>query len=456
MPQRFRPIRFSRAGIRGLRASATLTINDRVRELWAAGKNAYHLAFGESRFPVHPKVAEALAASTQRRSYLPALGVPELRRTIAEYYGNKFGIDAAPEQVAVGPGSKSLIFSCMLALGEEIILPQPSWVSYGPQAHLMAKPVTFVPTRPETNYELELDVLEDRIEDERAEWGNPEVFIVNSPKNPTGTMMHPEKVEALARFAREHELMVLSDEIYALTAFGTVPHVSIARHYPEGTVVFGGLSKHLSLGGWRLGIAVLPNWSAGKRLAHAIENIAANIWTCVAAPVQYAALVAYSNDPDIEEYIALCTRMHGARTRFLYHTMARLGIPCVEPAGAFYVYPCFGKWREQLHARGIHTDEDLALHLLERYELATLPGSAFHAAQDFCLRVSSSYIDASTDERAQALLAAFRDDPDPGRFIEQHHPRLHQVAERFGQFVSDLEGAPALSAKGSPAPSIAK
>jgi len=451
VPQRFKPIRFSRAGIRGLRASATLSINDRVRDLWAAGKNVYHLAFGESRFPVHPKVAEALASSAQRRSYLPALGLPELRRTIAEYYRAKFGIDAAPEQVVVGPGSKSLIFSCMLALGEEVILPQPSWVSYGPQAHLMGKPVTYVPTRPEMNYELELNVLGHRIEEERAAWGNPEVFIVNSPKNPTGTMMHPEKVEALAHFAREHELMVLSDEIYAMTAFGAIPHVSMARHYPEGTVVFGGLSKHLSLGGWRFGTAVLPNWSAGKRLAHAIENIAANIWTCVAAPVQYAALAAYSNDPDIEEYIQLCTRMHGARTRFLFHTMERLGIPCVEPAGAFYVYPCFRKWHEQLSARGIHTDEELALFLLERYELATLPGSAFHSAQEFCLRVSSSYIDASTDECAETLLAAFRADPDPDRFIERHHPRLHQVAERFGEFVSDLEGTAARRAAASSA-----
>jgi aspartate/methionine/tyrosine aminotransferase len=439
VPERFKPIRFSRAGVRGLRASATLAINDRVRELWSEGKNVYHLAFGESRFPVHPRIAEALAASTQKRSYLPALGIPELRRTIAAYYAEHFGLDVGPDQVVIGPGSKSLLFSCMLALGEEVVLPQPSWVSYGPQAHLLGKPITYVPTRPEENYELELDVLEHRIEESRRNWGNPEVFIVNSPKNPTGTTMHPEKVKALAEFARSHELMVLSDEIYALTTFGTIPHVSIARHYPEGTVVFGGLSKHLSLGGWRFGVAVLPNWAAGKQLAHAMENIASNVWTCVPAPIQYAALVAYSGDPDIEEYIALCARMHAARTLFLYRTLSGLGIPCVEPAGAFYVYPSFDRWRDPLAACGVHTDEDLALYLLERYEIATLPGSAFHAAHDLCLRVSSSYIDAATDERADALLAAFHDDPDPDRFLRDHHPRMHRMAERFGEFVTDLQ-----------------
>jgi hypothetical protein len=133
--------------------------------------------------------------------------------------------------------------------------------------------------------------------------------------------------------------------------------------------------------------------------------------------------------------------MHAARTRFLYRSLAGLGIPCVEPAGAFYVYPSFERWREPLAERGVHTDRDLALHLLDRYEIATLPGSAFHAAHDLCLRVSSSYIDAATDERAEALLAAFQDNPDPERFLRDHHPRMHQVAERFGEFVADLEQA---------------
>jgi len=449
--ERFKPIRFSRAGVRGLKASATLSINDRVRDLWAAGRNVYHLAFGESRFPVHPKIAEALTANVQRRSYLHARGTMELRRTIADFYRRKFDMDVTAEQVVIGPGSKSLIFASLLALGEEMILPQPSWVSYAPQAHLLGKPVTYVPTRPETNYELELDVLEHRIQESRQHWGNPEVFVVNSPKNPTGTMMRPHKVETLAEFAREHELMVLSDEIYALTAFGSTPHVSIAHFYPEGSVVFGGLSKHLSLGGWRFGVAILPGGKGGRALAHAIENIATNIWTCVTAPVQYAAQVAYSGDPDVEAYVDLCTQMHGIRTRFLYQTMKGLKIPCAEPVGAFYVFPSFEKWREPLAALGVRNDEDLALHLLERYEIATLPGSAFHSAQDLTLRVSSSYVDVATDEHTEELLAAFRRDPDPARFIRNHHPRLQQVAERFGEFIADLENGAERSRSGTQA-----
>jgi hypothetical protein len=119
--------------------------------------------------------------------------------------------------------------------------------------------------------------------------------------------------------------------------------------------------------------------------------------------------------------------------------MVRLGIPCEEPAGAFYVYPCFEKWREPLAARGVHNDEDLAFHLIEDYEIATLPGSAFHSAQDLCLRISSSYIDAATDEKADGLLVAFYRDSDPEKFIRNQHPRLQRVAERFGEFIADLE-----------------
>ena len=440
MPERFKPLRFSRAGLRGLKVSATLSLNDRVRELWDAGQNVYHLGFGESRFPVHSKIAGALKKNVQRRSYLPALGLRELRETIAQFYQRKFQITVSSDRVVIGPGSKSLIYALMLALGEEIILPQPSWVSYAPQAHLLGKPITWVPTRPQADYNLEIDVLQRQLEASQSELGNPELLIINSPNNPTGTMMPPSKVEELADFAREQGLMVISDEIYALVAHGPVAHTSISQFYPEGTIVLGGLSKHLSLGGWRFGVAILPPGKAGKALRDAIQTIASSIWSCVTAPVQYAAMIAYDNDPEIDEYIKLCTSIHAIRTRFLYDALVELEVPCVEPVGAFYTYPSFKKWQEILAKRGVHTDDQLAMYLLENYELATLPGSAFNAVpEDLCLRLSSSYIDAGTDEKGAALIEAYKADPDPNRFIENHHPRLRQVAGRLADFIHDLK-----------------
>jgi aspartate/methionine/tyrosine aminotransferase len=132
--------------------------------------------------------------------------------------------------------------------------------------------------------------------------------------------------------------------------------------------------------------------------------------------------------------------MHAIRTRYLYEKLVEAGIPCAEPSGAFYVFPTFRKWKEALAARDVHTCDSLAFYLLEHYGLATLPGVAFASSpKDLCLRLSSSYLDASTDEEAQALVDAFKEDPDPDRFIENHHPRLREVAARLAQFAADLE-----------------
>lgn len=442
MPERFRPFRFSRAGIRGLKVSATLSMNDRVREMWDEGRHVYHLGFGESRFPVHAKLAEALRDNAHRRSYLPAFGLRELRETIARFYQNKFQMPVSPSQVVVGPGSKSLLYALVMALGEEIILPQPSWVSYAPQAHILGKPVLWVPMDLECEYCLEVDVLRQKMEEDKEEWGNPELLILNSPHNPTGTMMPPKTVQELADFAREEQLMVLSDEIYALVAHGRVPHVSIAYHYPEGSIVLGGLSKHLSLGGWRFGVAILPAGRTGEALRRALQNIAGSIWSCVSAPVQYAALVAYSNDPEIDGYIDLCARLHTVRTQYLYDRLVDADIACAQPSGAFYLYPSFNKWRKPLAAQGIRTSDDLAIHLLEKYEMATLPGSAFGSPpEDLSLRLSSSYLDTDTDEKAAALVESFLSDPQPERLIESHHPQLREAATRLAEFTASLQNS---------------
>jgi len=439
--ERFRPFRFSRAGIRGLKASATLAMNERVREIWEAGGEVLHLGFGESRFPVHPKLVKALRANVHHRSYLPALGLRELRQTIAQFYQRRFGMAVSPNQVVVGPGSKALLYALVAALGEELILFQPSWVSYAPQAHILGKPVLWVPLRPEENYHVEVDLLRQKMQEDKEEWGNPELLVVNSPHNPTGTMLPPARVQALADFAREEQLMVLSDEVYGLVGHGRVPHASVAHHYPEGTIVLGGLSKHLSLGGWRLGLAILPAGRAGEALRRALQNIAGSIWSSVAAPIQYAAMAAYSDDPGIDAYIDACAAMHAIRTRHLYEQVIEAGVSCAEPAGAFYLFPSFNAWRESLALRGICTSDDLALHLLEQYQLVTLPGSAFGCPpEDLSLRLSSSYLDADTDEKAAALVEAFAADPDPGRFIENHHPQLREAAARLASFVAALEG----------------
>jgi aspartate/methionine/tyrosine aminotransferase len=278
------------------------------------------------------------------------------------------------------------------------------------------------------------------MKESRDTGGNPDLLILNSPNNPAGTMISPEAARALAEFARQERLMVLSDEIYSLVTHDQTPHVSVAHHYPEGTIVLGGLSKHLSLGGWRLGLAILPAGPSGETLRGILRSIVQSTWSCVAAPVQHTAIVAYSGDPEIDDHIELCSRMHAIRTRYLYERLIEAGFDCVEPSGAFYIYPSFNRWKNQLAGMGIESSDDLAADLLEEHGLATLPGTVFGSPPgDLRLRLSSSFLDMTTDEEAANLVEAFRANPDPERFIETHHPGLREAATRFATVAADLE-----------------
>jgi aspartate/methionine/tyrosine aminotransferase len=171
----------------------------------------------------------------------------------------------------------------------------------------------------------------------------------------------------------------------------------------------------------------------------ALRVIASEIWSTPTAPVQYAAVVAYGDDPEIAAYIDECARIHAARTQHLWSWMVEMGIPCAQPAGGFYMFPNFDRWRDALAARNVHTSEDLAGYLLDTYQIATLPGTAFGApSADLSLRLATSYVDMETDASAEALLRAYRAEPDPAALLENHHPHLHNTIERLQQFVATL------------------
>lgn len=214
----------------------------------------------------------------------------------------------------------------------------------------------------------------------------------------------------------------------------------MARFYPEGTVVLGGLSKHLSLGGWRLGMAILPDTEAGKRLMHALRIIAGEIWSSPTGPVQYAAVVAYQDEDDIDAYIDECAQIHAIRTQYLWRQLADLGVPCAQPDGGFYVFPTFNRWRESLAHLGVTTSPQLAQYLLDTYQISSLPGTAFGVDEcELSLRLASSYLDMETDEKAQALLDAYRANPDPEELMAEHHPNTLEAVQRLGRFVTDLQ-----------------
>lgn len=421
---------------RSLGTSATLKTNEQVDLLKSSGRQIYHLAFGESRFPVHPKLLEALKDNAHQNRYLPSQGLLNLRETIALFYRSHFDLDISAAQVIVGPGSKSLIFALQMALDGELILPTPSWVSYSPQAYMLSKPVTYVPSSVVDGYRLDIEQLEKTIS---ASTSKTKLLLLNSPNNPTGCMYEASFLKRLARVCRKHKVIVISDELYGLVPHGGHVHESIATYYPEASIVLGGVSKQLSLGGWRLGFAILPSTVLGAQLMDALTTIASEIWSSPSAPVQYAACTAYSGEQEILTYIRECTALHEMRTQYLYRSLSSLGIRCTKPMGGFYFVVSFDQWRHQLAGCGVYDSDDLAGYLLENYNLATLSGKAFGMpAEDLSLRLASSNLDLETDAQADNLLAAFREGIEPSELLDTFHPGMNEAISRFSRFVHDV------------------
>jgi aspartate/methionine/tyrosine aminotransferase len=164
------------------------------------------------------------------------------------------------------------------------------------------------------------------------------------------------------------------------------------------------------------------------------------VWTTAAAPVQYAAIVAYNDDPDIDAYAADCTAIHGHITTYLYDALAELGVPCSKPGGGFYVYPSFAPWREALAEKhGIHTSAQLADFLLNRHFMASLPGSDFGVSGDeLTLRLSTSYLHGFTDAEGWAMLETYRRHLSRDQFVKEACPAVIEVAQKFADIIHSL------------------
>lgn len=421
----------------GMQSSSTLLVNETVNRLWQQGEQVFHMGFGESRFDVHPKLQQALINNAKQKSYLPGRGLPALIDAAASYYSVKLGLAIDQSQVMIGPGSKALIYGLQMALDADVFLPTPSWVSYAPQATLLGKKHFYIPSQVEDNYRLDIAELDKLV---RASNNPCKLLIINSPNNPSGEVWTASRLAELADYCRANDIWVLSDEIYFQVCHGDTEHTSIARYYPEGTFVLGGLSKHLSIGGWRVGVAILPNTDLGKKLMSKMSVFASETWSGVAAPIQYAAIKAYSLDDDIEQYIADCAAIHGIRTRYIKQELEQLGVLCSGGHGAFYVAANFDYWQSGLQKLGIQNSADLARHLLEKYHIATLAGRDFGMPEkQQSLRLSTSYLDMETEFDSQRLFNLYKTGIAPKTLMSvDHHPNTHAALKAFAEFIQTI------------------
>ncbi|MGD1828931.1 MAG: pyridoxal phosphate-dependent aminotransferase [Spirochaetaceae bacterium] len=407
-----------------LKESATLHINTTVKKLRSEGRKVNHFGFGEAAFPVPKLLQEGLIDHASHNEYLPTQGLLELREALCAYLKKEHQLEYTAEDVFIGPGSKELIFQLSYLVEGILLVPAPSWVSYGPQAAMRGKTLIPIQTKRENSYRLQADEL-DRACFEMGQ--EQKLLILNNPNNPTGSVYTEEELKEIAEICRAYNVIVISDEIYAGIDFTGRPHVSIARFYPEGTIVSTGLSKLFAGGGYRLGAMIIP--PTLQIIKDSLSAIISETFSCVSCPVQYAALNGYSRFDELREELNTNRDIYRYASEYLWDRFTAMGLNCPKPEGAFYLFPDFDNYREKLKAHGILTGKALVEKLLLDVGVALLPGSDFYfPATNLGVRTASVDFD--------------------GKFVRENWPGRDGMNEEWEKklFPSLIEGCDRLEA----------
>jgi aspartate aminotransferase len=379
-------------------------------------------------------VVEALAKNAKKHSYLPTAGIPELRDAVAAYHARHFGVECSGEQVVCSPGSKEMIAFVLAAVAGPIIVPTPSWVSYLPQARILKKQVVGVRTQEKDGFKLTPDVLMRGMRDLAS---SQKILILNHPNNPTGVVYTEGELSELAEVCRHGNVVVIADEIYALTTFDFSSFTSMMKVYPEGTIVTGGLSKDRSRGGYRFGVGIFPKESPA--LPANVLKIAGSTYSCVAAPIQHAALEAYSGSSSIDGHVHDCRAVNALAGRLISRRLAAFeGIKSTTPRGAFYLYVDFNEQAEQFKRLDLSSSRHFCENLLDVEHTALLPGDALLLpAEDYSVRCS--YVDYD----GEGALAGWRksppkDESDETGFAESHFAVMLEGVSNIGRYVGEI------------------
>lgn len=334
------------------------------------------LGVGEPDFdtPWHIRDEGIYSLEKGKTFYTSNSGLKELKNEIAKYIKRTQNVDYDPaHEIMVTVGGSEAIDVALRAMideGDEVLIPQPSYVSYEPCAFLAgAKPV-IINLKAENEFKLTAKEIEDACTDKTK------ILILPFPNNPTGSIMEKEELEKIAKVIIEKDLYVLSDEIYAeLTYKGKHVSITTIDGMKERTILINGFSKSYAMTGWRLGYACAP-----QKILEQMLKIHQYAIMCAPTTSQYAAVEALKNgDKDVEEM----RRSYNHRRRFLMNAFREMGLECFEPFGAFYVFPCIKEF-------GM-TSEEFATKFLMEEKIATVPGTAFGDSGEGFLRISYAY-----------------------------------------------------------------
>ena len=347
-------------------------------------ENCISLGVGEPDFdtPWHITEKGIKALEEGKTFYTSNLGLPELREEIAKWNAKKYDIHYNKNEVLVTIGGSEAIDIALRSCvnpGDEVIVLEPAYVCYEPDVVLAGGIPVVIKLKNENEFRLTPEELETAISPKTK------ILILNYPNNPTGAIMEKEDLEEIAKIIIEHDLLVISDEIYSeLTYSGKHTSIASLPNMRERTIVVNGFSKSFSMTGWRLGYVLGP-----LNIMEQVKKIHQFVIMCSPTISQYAAIEALKNG---EKDIDRMRKQYDERRKYLLSEFKRLGIPCFEPKGAFYMFPCIKSF-------GL-TSEEFATDLLEKQHLVVVPGTAFGDSGEGFIRISYAY---SLDNLKEAI-----------------------------------------------------
>ena len=348
-------------------------------------EGAVSLGVGEPDFdtPWHVRDEGIYSLEKGRTFYTSNSGLKELREEICRFVKRKYNCDYTVSETLVTVGGSEAIdiaFRAMLDAGDEVIIPEPCYVSYKPCAVLAGGIPVVIDLKEENRFRLTREELLSAITE------RTKILLLSFPNNPTGAIMEREDLEAIAEVCREKDIFVVSDEIYSELTYGKEPHVSIASlpGMKERTVMINGFSKAFAMTGWRLGYALGP-----ENVIKQMTKIHQFAIMCAPTTSQFAAVEALRNGDDD---IKVMRESYDQRRKYLLNAFEDMGLPCFEPEGAFYMFPSIKRFNM--------SSDEFAERLLKAEKLAVVPGTAFGDSGEGFLRISYAY---SIDSLKEAM-----------------------------------------------------
>ncbi|HYK72903.1 MAG TPA: pyridoxal phosphate-dependent aminotransferase [Pseudoneobacillus sp.] len=368
--------------VKALTPSTTLAITAKAAELKVQGHDVIGLGAGEPDFNTPQHIIEAAFQSMNAgfTKYTPSAGLPALKKAIIDKLKQDQGIEYKPNEIIVGNGAKHVLytlFQVILDEEDEVIIPTPYWVSYPEQVKLAGGVPVYIDGAESNDFKITPEQITSAITEKTR------AIIINSPSNPTGMIYSKDELEAIGKVCLEHNVLIVSDEIYEKLIYGNNEHVSIAQLSPElkeQTIVINGVSKSHSMTGWRIGYA-----AGNNEIITAMTNLASHSTSNPTTTAQYGTIAAYTGSQQPVEEMRLAFEF---RLNTIFEKLVSIeGVTCLKPQGAFYLFPNVKKAAKMT---GYDSVDEFVVGLLADAMVAVIPGSGFGAPDNIRISYATS------------------------------------------------------------------